>query len=328
MMSPLDFLKKPLSWFDAVDKFRISHTAAPNFAFEVILKKLTGDESWDLSCLKIIMNAAEPISAKSMRIFKEKFATFGMNPQAFCPAFGLAEHAVGVSVGSQKNLFLDRQNTGPLEKIKLSKSQGFELHSSGVPLEGVDIRIVNPYEFNELDDGQVGEVWVTSQSKAPGYWGLEKESRETFDAKISNQISSDQTYLRTGDLGFLWEENLYITGRLKDLLIVNGKNIYPQDIEAALKDNFEELRPGSIAAISINGRPKDSVVILAEMKSKSSSKKSLKSVKSSVSSFVLSEFSVEVRDVILGKKNMLPKTTSGKLRRTMYKEQYLNGSYS
>ena len=100
------------------------------------------------------------------------------------------------------------------------------------------------------------------------------------------------------------------------------------DIESALKDNFEELRPGSIAAISINGRPKDSVVILAEMKSKGSSKKSLEIVKSSVISFVLSEFSVEVRDVILGKKNMLPKTTSGKLRRTMYKEQYLNGSYS
>ena len=239
MMSPLSFLKRPAIWPEALHKFKATHTAAPNFAYDLVVRKTSPNQraAWDLSALQVVLSGGEPIRPQTMRSFMDAFASSGLRPEVFCPAYGLAEHSVGVTFGGRSTLRVNNHlEVGrPVSVLSSDDSaQALELTGCGVPKADVDVRIVDPVTCRSLGESLVGEIWVDSASKAAGYWGDAEGTKRLFHAQIAEQ-PSPSGYLRTDDLGFLHDGELYVCGRLKDVLIVGGHNVFPHDIEDTVR---------------------------------------------------------------------------------------------
>lgn len=331
MMSPLSFIQRPALWFDVMDRVRATHTAAPNFAYELAVRRTTAAQraGWDLSSLQVVMSAAEPVREDTTRRFVQAFAGCGLRPEAFCPAYGLAEHTVGVTVSGRSSL---RVNRSQLEGQRLAvEAEGPDtqiLMGCGQPTDDVDVRIVDPELRAQLPDGHIGEIWVDSPSKAAGYWGDPDKTRATFHA-VLNGSDSGHDYLRTGDVGFIRDGELYVCGRIKDLLIVAGRNIYPQDIEASVRDCHTAIRPGGIAAFSIdNAIDKDNteaLAVLVEVPADTAGTV-LSDVADKVHSVVLQAHQLSCSLVIVGPPGSVSKTTSGKVQRARCRTRLLDGT--
>ncbi|HEX8867613.1 MAG TPA: AMP-binding protein, partial [Lentzea sp.] len=216
LMSPLSFLQRPALWFEVMSRVGATHTAAPNFAFELAVRKTTASQraSWDLSRLRVVMSAAEPIRVSTVDAFYAAFAVSGLLRSSFYPAYGLAEHTVSVSMGGQAVLHLDRAALGRGEVVQ--SPDGLPVVGCGrITKSSAHVLIVDPASGSVCAPDRVGEVWVTSGTKAAGYFGLPAETARAFSAQVPGD---ERHYLRTGDLGFFLDGELFITGRLKDVI--------------------------------------------------------------------------------------------------------------
>ena len=331
LLSPLSFLRRPAVWFEVMSRIGATHTAAPDFAFRLAVRKTTPEEraGWDLSKLEIVMSAAEPIRPTTVDSFLEAFAPSGLDPKAFCPAYGLAEHTVGVTVAGRGRVRLHRHELEQEGQVVPAPEDApvdetLTLVGCGPPSAGVVVRIVDS-EGQPLPAGRVGEIWVDSDSKAIGYWGLDELSESTFRAPLEGR-----SFLRTGDLGFLHEGELYVTGRVKDLIIVRGRNIYPQDLEESAAEAHELIRPGRAVAFAAPDAitAEERVVVLVEGKSEKLSAEELSNIARSVRRRLKGDHQVSCDEILVLPPGLILKTTSGKLRRRACREQWIEGTLS
>ena len=328
MMSPFAFAKRPAVWLEVMSRVRATHSATPNFGLELAVRKTTPEQraSWDLSALEAIVCAAEPVRASTLESFHAAFAPSGMRPGVVFPSYGLAEHTVSVTVGGKRilkvaRLALQEGRAAP----PADSDEAVPLVACGrVTKPGLRVRIVNPQTRVPLADGQVGEIWVDSPTKAAGYYGRESESLELFQARVADP-SDDRGYLRTGDLGFLWEGELYPTGRCKDLIIVRGRNYYPQDIEDGLRNAHPAVRPGGLLAFAApDATGEECLVVVAELQD--DAREPAEAVARVIRDRVFQDHQLGCGAVVIGQRGTVPKTTSGKLRRQTCREDYLTGA--
>jgi acyl-CoA synthetase (AMP-forming)/AMP-acid ligase II len=270
LMSPVAFLQRPARWLQAISKYRATCSGGPNFAYDLCVRRVSDDEvdELDLSSWQVAFNGAEPIRKQTLDEFSEKFERCGFDRRAFHPCYGLAESTL-MATG------MDRFGTGiqfkavsraALEKDEAKPPVSLDdeswLVSSGHAAGNQDVLIVDPATSEPVPDGRVGEVWIKGHSVAAGYWARPNETEETFQVRLAN---GDGPYLRSGDLGFLHDEQLYITGRIKDLIIIRGQNYYPHDLEFTAQRSHPALQPASGAAFSIQSNGIEQLILTQEV---------------------------------------------------------------
>lgn len=329
LMSPLTFLRRPLVWLEHLSTRRATHTAAPDFAYALCVRKTTPEQRsrLDLSALKVAMSAAEPVRAEVVDAFCEAFAAAGFRRRAFCPAYGLAEHTVGVSVGGRARLEVDRQALEHRRQLVgcAAEAPGRRvLVGCGPPSRDVQVRVVDPATRQAVPPGTIGEIWVDSPSKAAGYWGLPEDTRASFHARLADD-ADPRSYLRTGDLGALVEGEIYITGRLKDLLILRGRNLYPQDLEDSLRGVHPALRPGGVAAFSIDRDDGlgERLVLFLETREPKPTPAQAQALAATARATLSAAHQVACDTVVVGASGLVLKTTSGKIRRGSCRAAFL-----
>jgi acyl-CoA synthetase (AMP-forming)/AMP-acid ligase II len=332
LMSPLTFLQRPGVWFEVMSRVGGTHTAAPNFAFEVAVRKTTAEQRarWDLRSLRVVMSAAEPIRPATVAGFYAAFAATGLRPESFYPAYGLAEHTVSVSMGGRARLRLD----GPaLQQRRVEPADdgadAVEYLGCGrVSKPGARVRIVDPDTLRPSGPGQVGEIWVDSPTKALGYYGDPEETERTFRARVDDQDDPTE-YLRTGDLGFFHREELFVTGRLKDVIILNGRNHYPADLEDAVRDCHPLVRPGGLAAFGIEaaiGEPAgERLAMFVETQADRLDAAGAEDVAQAARQALYAATGLACAVVVVGRAGLVRKTTSGKVRRGACRTAFLRG---
>jgi thioester reductase-like protein len=328
-MSPEDFLKKPATWLRLISEVRATHTPAPNFALEYCLRedKLPTSElaDLDLSSLDSFVAGAEPLRAKTFMRFRERFAPYGLKPEAVNGAYGLAENTLIVSLRGRQILAVNKralqQNLARVEKTLPENNNQALLVSSGKPLAENVVRIVDPESRQTLPEGHVGEIWVDGPSKAAGYWHRPDATAELFGARVVGD--DEHTYLRTGDLGFLYEGELFVCGRTKDLIIVRGVNCYPADIEAIVERAAPEIRHGCVAAFSVENDEQEALVVVAEARDE----RTLPDTKA-LARAIRKHCHIEPQTIALLPARSIPKTTSGKIRRRETRQLWLDGKLS
>ncbi len=271
-MSPLSFLQKPIRWLRMVSNFRATISGGPNFAFDLCATRTTAAEreGLDLSRWEVAFCGAEPIRYETLHAFESVFSNYGLRSTAIAPCFGMAETTLIVS-GSYcgqryitKTVDAQALRANRVVSIDATDQQAMRLVSSGRTTSEFDVRIVDPETLCEMAHDQIGEIWVSSDSVATGYWQRPEVTQETFQARLVNGDPSRQ-YLRTGDLGFLSDGELYVAGRVKDLIIINGANYYPQDLERTVETSHPDLMPGSGVAFSCDVDGAEKVFVAQEV---------------------------------------------------------------
>lgn len=336
LMSPLTFLQRPALWFDVMSRVGATVTSAPNFAYDLAVRKTTPDqrESWDLSHLEMAICAAEPVRDRTARAFLDAFAASGLRPDVFFTAYGLAENTASTTNRGQGRVQLHRDALARNQVVLASEGDPsatvyFGCGTSSKP--GDRIRIVDPDTGVPCPPDRVGEIWVHSSTTAAGYWGMPELSNQTFRATIADEDSTE--YLRTGDLGFLLDGELYVTGRIKDLMIIRGRNIYPSDMEDSARDAHPLVRPGGVLAFSVGSdelpteldSADERVVILVETRAKQLSENDAEEVCASIRRRIYADHDLACSLVVVGQVGLVRKTTSGKLRRQVCKQEFLHG---
>jgi len=327
LMSPLTFLQRPAVWFEVMARVAATHTAAPNFAFELAVRKTTPAQraSWDLSSLRAVMSAAEPIRPSTVDAFFEAFAVTGLSRDAFFPAYGLAEHTVSVSMGGTSTLRVDK---AALEagRVEVRDGRGTVAYVGCGRITKPDavVRIVDPATRLACAPDTVGEIWVDSPTKGLGYWGMDRETTDTFRARLAGE-EDGRGYLRTGDLGFLHAGELFVTGRNKDLIIVRGRNLYPADIEESVRGCHPLVRPGGVAAFAVDAAAGELLVVFVESRHDKVSIAEADEIVESVRRRVYEDHQLACHAVVLGRVGTVRKTTSGKVRRLACKQAFRTG---
>lgn len=323
MMSPLAFVQRPTIWFDVISRVRGTHTAAPNFAYELVARKATPAHlaAWDLSCLRVVMSAAEPVRPDTVRALAATLRGSGCDPAAFCPAYGLAEHTVGVTIGGRATVRVDR---AALQARRVVRGDGVELAGCGRPVPGAEVRIVDPELRRVCADDEVGEVWVRSASVADGYDGRPEATADVFGGRL---VDEPGVWLRTGDLGFFMDGELVICGRLKDLILVRGRNVYPEDVEETIRAAHAQIRPGGVAAFACTGEADtgEHLGVLVEAKDRLDAV-AAEAVAGAVRAAVARDHALDVPLVIIARAGAVPKTSSGKVRRGEAAARYAAGA--
>ncbi len=271
LMPPTAFLMQPYRWLKIISDYRGTDSVAPNFAYELCLHRITVEQrdSLDLGSWRVALNGSEPVRADTLRRFAEFFRPCGFRPEAFGPAYGLAEATLmvsGLPPADSYTVYPARREAlagQRLERADPDETAIEELVGSGPLTEETEVRIVNPETLRVCEPDRIGEVWVRGPSVAQGYWDKPQLSRETFQAHLSGD--GEGPFLRTGDLGFLYRGELFITGRLKDLIIIRGRNHYPQDIEQTVENCHPALRVGCSAAFSVEINGEEKLVVTAEI---------------------------------------------------------------
>lgn len=330
LMSPLDFLKRPMRWLEAISRHGATVSGGPNFAYELCLRKALPEHlvMLDLGQWRMAFNGGEQVAKATIDRFSEKFAPCGFQREAFYPCYGLAEATLIVAGGgcsaAPMTLEVDKPafEMGRVVKADTAVAPTITLVSSGPARPGQDIRIVDPESCQPALPGQVGEIWVSGPSMAAGYWNKPVETDQTFGARIDG--SGAGPFLRTGDLGFLHQGELYISGRLKDLIIIDGLNHHPQDIEQTVAACHPALRVGSAVAFSVNGKGAEQLIIAAE--ADLHGKMRGDEVAAAVREAVASRHGLRARDVVLLGVRSLPRTSDGAIWRHACKVGYLNNA--
>jgi len=315
LFSPLHFLQKPERWLKAISRYRAHTSGGPNFAYELCLRDVTPEllEGLDLSRWRVALNAAEPVRPATLRRFADAFAPAGFRREALHPGYGLAEATLMVSGGP-----VDRE---PRTAAMPGDEAGGELVSCGPPGDGLTVVIADA-EGRECPEGEIGEVWVAGTSVTGGYWRNARATREVFRASLEDGRGG---FLRTGDLGFLREGELYVTGRLKDLLVIDGRNHYPQDLELSAETAHRAVRPGCIAAFSVDGGTCGELpVVVAETTATTGPE--CAEVEAAIRGAIGKAHGLSLRQAVLIRPGTLPKTSSGKVQRTACRAAYLDGS--
>jgi acyl-CoA synthetase (AMP-forming)/AMP-acid ligase II len=324
LMSPMTFLQKPVRWLQAISKFRATTSGAPNFAFDLCLRKVTPEQrqTLDLSCWEVAFTGAEPVRAETLENFAQTFADCGFCHEAFHPCYGMAETTLIISGGQRLEPALVRSlNPTALEKNQVMiEPGGRSFVSCGQILPGQSVIIVDPTTLQRCQPAQVGEIWVSSPSVAQGYWNRDQETEHAFQVKLKE---SPETYFRTGDLGFLQDNELFITGRLKDVIIIRGQNHYPQDIELTVEQSHHSLRAGCGAAFTTEINAQEQLVIVQEVERTALKQLNLEEIVGNISQAITAEHGLQVWAIALLKTGSIPKTSSGKIQRRACREKWL-----
>lgn len=328
LMPSATFLQRPLSWLEAMSQYKVSTSAAPNFAFDLCVDRIKPEETrgLDLSGIRTIFHGAEPIRADTIERFSRAFGDIGFRRDAFLPCYGLAEASLFVSGGTwgQGPYTLDVSRAG-LEQKRVEQARAgdrLRLVSSGAPAPGQEIRIVDTESLADAGERRVGEIWVRGESVAKGYWNRPEETTTAFSAKLEGR---GESFLRTGDLGFVDDGQLFVTGRLKDLIILAGRNYYPQDLELAAERSHPSLRPGHAAAFAIeqeSGPERLAIVLEVTRHHRESDSEA---VFSAVRRALAEREGVLPDLIALVRQNSVPRTSSGKVQRRATRALLLDG---
>ncbi|MGV0607694.1 AMP-binding protein [Mycolicibacterium sp. XJ1904] len=327
LTSPVAFLQRPARWLQLLASYSKAFTAAPNFAFELAVRKTSDQDmaGFDLSDLLVIITGAERVNPATLQRFTRKFAPFNLRERVIRPSYGLAEATVYVATraGSEAPSIVrfdsEKLTAGKAER---TESGGTSMVSYGKP-RSPSVRIVEPDTRTELPAGTVGEIWVHGDNVAMGYWGKPDETEATFNGQIANPSAGtpEGPWLRTGDQGFFFDDELFVIGRIKDLLIVYGRNHSPDDIEATV----QEITHGRCVAIAVPDRETEKLVVIFEAKKRDGDQEAaekLAVVKREVTSAISNSHGLSVADLVAVPPGSIPITTSGKVRRAACVEQY------
>ena len=331
LMSPRAFVQEPRRWLAAISRYRATCSGGPDFAFELCVRKLGQQEraGLDLSCWRVAYNGSEPVNAATLERFGRAFAEVGFRHQAFQPVYGLAEATLLVSSEPPGEAPIVRHFSGEaLERglgVRVAAGAGRALVSCGRPWLEATLAIVDPHAREACAEGRVGEIWVCSPSVAAGYWNREPETRAAFFAATARGAGS---YLRTGDLGFIDEGRLFVTGRARDLIVVKDQSHYPQDIEATVSASHPALVPHGCAAFSLPPDQGGGLVLVQEVARSAFRTLSADDVMLAIRRAALREHALEPQAIVLLKPATLPRTTSGKVRRSGCRAAYLERSLS
>ena len=330
----LSFVRRPLRWLEAIARFGVTYSGAPDTAFLACTRALARKPNWtaDLSTWSVAICGAEPVRADTLQAFAQAFAPHGFRPQSLFPAYGLAECVLGVSIKRRNTLpRVLRVDAAALEfNIVRDADEEIDqpvrsLVSCGEPLGGFDVRIVDPDRREELPSGIVGEIWTRGPSVSPGYWGQPVLTDASFGAALASG-ASDVRYLRTGDLGFQHEGEIFVTGRLKDLIVVHGRNIYPQDIELTAKSAHHAVGTSGVIAFGLEKPGGEAIVLLVEC-SGALDPEEIRNLVDSIRLSVSAEHQVEIHDIVPLRRGSLPQTSSGKPRRAVARKCYIDGEF-
>ena len=331
LMSPVAFFQQPVRWLNAFTKYKGTMGGAPNFAYD-LLTEIPEEErkNLDLSSIKTIYCGAEPIRKSTFDKFTESYKNFGLKPEMLYPCYGMAETTLITSgpPAGRGAVYLSVSGTALLQnKVKVVPENDEEAkHLVGVGYPWLDtiVRIMDPETLHPSADDEVGEIWVNGSSVAPGYWNNPDETQRTFKAHIPGDPNTN--YLRTGDLGFIHEGELFVSGRLKDMIIIHGMNIYPQDIEFIVENSHPVLRNNASAAFSVDVNGEERLVVVAEVERAAIVGLDIDPVCDSIRQNIALETELVVHAVQLIRTASIPKTSSGKLQRRAIKESFLNKS--
>ncbi|NDC64125.1 MAG: aminotransferase class I/II-fold pyridoxal phosphate-dependent enzyme [Planctomycetia bacterium] len=346
LMSPVAFLQKPLRWLQAISKYRATISGGPNFAYELCVRKIGPEQraTLDLSSWSLAFNGAEPVRAETIEAFCEAFGPCGFRREAFFPCYGLAESTLMVTGGMKFEPPVIRAfDAASIETGSAVARTGFapgtrRLVGSGRELDGQDVRIVDPHTCKPLPPGRIGEIWASGPSVAQGYWNRDEETQATFGAMLAqpDARSAAQSvakwrpnpgpYLRTGDFGFFDNGELFVTGRLKDLIIVRGRNHYPQDIEQSVEAASDIVRAGSVAAFSVEVDGRERVVVVAELERGKRDSGVVTASFDAIRKRLAVEHEIALEAIVMVRPNSIAKTSSGKIQRHACRRQFLEGA--
>ncbi|HVV68865.1 MAG TPA: aminotransferase class I/II-fold pyridoxal phosphate-dependent enzyme [Gammaproteobacteria bacterium] len=329
LMAPSNFLQSPLRWLEVISRERVELTAGPNFAYDLCVNKITKEQvaQLDLSCWKYAVNGAEPIRQTTLQRFVEHFAPAGFDPANLYPCYGLAEATLMLTgIRSTAN------NVFPLLKSELEKGKvvpakdpknqlTVNIVNCGHPQPEHTIRIVDPSTHAALPELNIGEIWASGPSIAKGYLNKPQLTQTIFHAQLKDEPKVH--YMRTGDLGFMHNNQLYVTGRIKDLIIIRGLNYYPQDIEQTVTESHPSLQNHGAAAFSVEINNEEQLVVIQEVKREKLQRLDSEAVLDAIQEALLKEHGLSAHSIVLLKPYSLPKTSSGKVQRWSCRAEFL-----
>ena len=336
LMAPATFIQTPMLWLTALSKYRITHSFAPNFALDLAVSTLerfkrnnpAGLLELDLSNWRSLLNGAEPIRVSSVEAFADAFKPFGYRPEAQMPGYGMAESTLMVTdSGIKKMLVIKSFDPVSLRQgcavESLDGNAGQRLVSSGRAASGVDIAIVNPVTGERLEAWHIGEIWLAGKTITSGYWADDAKTKSTYGIALG--FAGRGEYLRTGDVGFLDSDGeLFVNGRLKDVIIVDGNNYYPQDIELMAAQSHSALEADGGAAFGLYDDGLERLVLIQEVKRTERNNLDLEEVFAAVASTISEELGLSLSRLVLVRPGSIDKTSSGKIQRSLSKQKLLN----
>jgi len=327
----MDFIQRPILWFDTITAYQATATAAPNFAYDYCLRagRLSKEslEDCDLSSLRVMMCAAEPVKADTFTRFLETFEPYGLKAESFYAAFGLAENTLAVSLGGRSIVAVNKRalTLGKAHMItEVSEiDAATQIVSCGIPLPGIDVKIVDAEQHVSLKPGLVGEIWIAGSGKCLGYWNNPELTLKQFRARLVDDSPYDDGHLRTGDMGFFHNGELFVCGRIKDMIILRGQNYYPQDVENVVEKASGLIRASCVAAFQIHEDSEPALAIVAEVKNP----KALPDARK-IAAAVRNYLNVEVALISFIAPRAIPRTSSGKIMRHKTKRMWLEGQFT
>lgn len=334
MLSPVAFLQKPMRWLIAISRYGATVSGAPNFAYELCTRRATPEQiaALDLSRWSVAFNGAEPVRADTLQRFAQTFAPCGFRPEAAFPCYGLAEATLFVTgeIKTAPPVLL------PVQAAPLTG--GYVVVADSVESEGTtmavgcgqtwldtEVTIVDPDTCIPCTPDRVGEIWISGPSVAGGYWNRPEQSEQEFRARLATDATNGP-FLRTGDLGFVYDNELFITGRIKDLIIIRGRNHYPQDIELTAQQSHPDLRPDGGAAFTIDHEGIEHLVIAQEVERSAMANLQIEEIATTMRQAVAEHHGIQLYGVVLLRTNGLPKTSSGKVQRHACRQGFLDGT--
>jgi acyl-CoA synthetase (AMP-forming)/AMP-acid ligase II len=324
LMAPVAFLQRPLRWLSAISRYRATCSGGPNFAYDLCVQKITPAQrtELDLSSWRMAYTGSEPVRRSTLEAFHAAFAPSGFRWEAFRPCYGLAEATLLVSSGRRgdapRSLDVDAERLARdcVVPTGTSDRRATTVISCGPLSCHTSVVIVDPATGRQRSPNEVGEIWISSPSVTRGYWRKSTRDPWPFGARLAD--TAEGPFLRTGDLGFMRDGELFVTGRLKDVIIVRGRKHYPQDIEAAVEGSHPALRPAGAAAFACEVAGRERLIVLAELDRRRLSDRlgaDLQDVMACIRGAVSDQLDLQVQTVALVPLGELPKTSSGKLRR-------------
>ena len=331
VMAPLVFLKTPVNWLLALARYRATHTAAPNFGYDLCARLVDPSDvaGLDLSHWRAAIICAEPVRKPTVDAFSRKFRAIGFREKAFCPCFGLAEATLKVTATTANDpvvfAAMDPDALAANRALPVADPDGETRYFANCGRTHIDAKVVvvQPDTLTPCGENEIGEIWTAGGNVARGYWENDEATAETFGGMLA---SGEGPFMRTGDLGFLRDGDLYVAGRVKDLIIIRGRNHYPQDIESTTQNAHPDLVAGAGVAFSIDEENRERLVVLQEVKRTALRHLIVEEVVSAIRKAVALEHELEVHAVGLLKPARILKTSSGKLQRNACKQQFLDGA--
>jgi acyl-CoA synthetase (AMP-forming)/AMP-acid ligase II len=349
LMPPAAFLMRPIRWLQAISRYKATISGGPNFAYELCTRRITPEQrqTLDLSSWDVAYNGAEPVRADTLKQFAATFASCGFRPSAFHPCYGLAEATLIVSGGFLRDEMFRTIQVAAFEQNRVVEASTQHqnvrtLVGSGHTQDDISIVIVHPESLTTCAPEEVGEIWVSGPSVTQGYWNRPEETERACRAYLKD--TGKGPFLRTGDLGFMKDGELFVTGRLKDLIIISGRKLYPQDIELTAEQSHPALRPSCCAAFSVDGTGEERLIIAVEVDPRHQPVAhnprvgetrahpngrlplDVETVVRAIRRAVAEEHDVRVHTVVLLRAGRIPKTTSGKVQHHTCQTSFLNGT--